>query len=297
MKSTQYTVKFLSFAVSSLMLTSCFVVTELDRFTMMKRGSTNYDDFDFGLKALKSHVNERFEFRIIDSDNVVQCRGVVEPVDSANFELTVANAVPKVKPPYRLDFYAEHDKNGVYDYAAVGDTDHSWRVEPLADYPSGTADDGVYTVAYEHNTSFTDLNYWPRNNPTANPPKDTGADATIRMRNIPHEAIGKLFEARVVDHGTGHTVGFFRVPLLSATEFEVKIAGVVDAGVDYDVSVYIDANGNRTYENPSDSGSDLDKGWRDTTSSDATGFIKTLDLSSLPSNVDVGTAYPAQTLK
>ena len=295
-----YKVNHLSVVVSSVLLSSCFAVTDLDRFSSLPRGTTNYDDVDFGVKAMKSHTAERFEFRIIDSDNVVQCRGIVDPVDSPNFEVTVANAVPKVKPPYRLDFYAEHDKNAAYDFATAGDTDHSWRLEPLADYPEklGKTDDGVYSVSYEHNTSFTDLNFWPRNNPTANPPKDTNAPAVIRVKNLPDNAMGKLFEARVVDQGTGHTVGFFRVPVLTLSTFELNIPGVVDARVDYDVNFYLDANGNQTYENPADSSSpDLDKGWRVSTSSDATGFIVTFDPTGASGNLDVGTAYPAQNLK
>jgi hypothetical protein len=296
MRAPGYKVKFISFAASSFVLSACFAVTDLERFSTIGRGSTNYDDLDFGMKAAKSHVTERFEFRVIDSDNVVQCRGVIEPLDAPDFELTVRNAVPKVKAPYRLDFYAEHDLNGAYSGIPL---DHSWRVEPLADTPAtlGSADDGVFSVAYEHNTSFTDLEVWPRNNPTRSPPKDTGAPAIARVRNLPAEALGNLFEMRVVDHGTGHTVGYFRVPALTHREFELNVGGVVDAGVDYDVKFYLDANGNRTYENPAGTGTNLDRGWSVSTSSDASGFIVNFDPTSVASNVDVGTAYPAQALK
>jgi hypothetical protein len=91
---------------------------------------------------------------------------------------------------------------------------------------------------------------------------------------------------RVKDAGTGHSAGLFRTKVSQAA-FDLVIPGIVDAGVDYDVEVWIDANGNGAYDNPAAGG---DLGFKVRRPSDrASGMRLDFDPGAQPdSRVDVG---------
>ena len=70
---------------------------------------------------------------------------VVPSVASATFDISSW----KIKPglSYNIDFYADHNKNGVYN---APPTDHAWRL-PLNTVKSDTI------INFVHNTTFTDI--------------------------------------------------------------------------------------------------------------------------------------------
>ena len=91
---------------------SCFAVTDLDRFEpKVAEADRNFNDLRLTIRGFTSHVNQMFEYRIVDKDNTLQARGIIEPLGDAKATMFAANAVPKQNGPFNLDFYADYDLN------------------------------------------------------------------------------------------------------------------------------------------------------------------------------------------
>jgi hypothetical protein len=236
---------------------------------------------------MKPHATQMVEYRVVDANNMVQSRGVLKPLGPNDLTINLPRAIPKINGPFRLDFYADANDSGGYDgIGSVIANDHAWRIDPLADYPVGSVMhvDGLVQVTFVHNTSFTDIDQYPIG--TKNPSKDTGLGARIHIAAADAYG-GKTLEARVAEAATGHVVCLHRVPELRAAAFEGDVPGCVEMGVDYDVTVYVDANGNGTYDDPATGKGDV--GWKTRATSDASGLDVTFDLSRVATgNVDVG---------
>jgi hypothetical protein len=281
----------------STALPGCFAIADLDRFhaAPVDAGSgdsappaATYETLSFHLSGMKPHETQLFEYRVVDANNFVQSHGIVDPWPGDEVSLVAAKAVPPLNGPYRLDFYMDMNGSGSYD--GIGDVatqDHAWRIDPLADYPAGRTPhvDGAVSVDFVHNLSFTDIDKYQG---SSNPPSNTGIGATIELRHLSMYA-GKTLEVRVADGASGHVVGLYRHTKVPEDDFTLVIPGVIDGGVDYDVDVYLDANGNGMYDNPADGSGDL--GWRllKQSSSVEEGLRVTFDASvQTDGSVDVG---------
>jgi hypothetical protein len=291
-------------------LGGCFAVSNLDRFEKSSDpapGSTStspvstmttpipdkptispYRDLRLTLLNMKPHGAQTFEFRVVSDDNQIVSMGRVLPlgVHSSDGGMTVdsvvlymANAVPR-QGLLRLDFYS--DVNGSGNYDGIGDIkdkkDHAWRIAPLngLDPSFGTTTDQVIDVSYTHNMIFTDLDTVDGQ---VNPAKITGADATMRLTNM-GAFVGKLVELRVIERATGHATALCRYPALTDAEMVVTLPGVLDPGVDYDIDMYADSNGDYAYQ-PTGT-SDGDGGWRLGVTAGEVGFDVSLDPGTLP---------------
>jgi hypothetical protein len=274
----------------------CSAVVDVDRFHSAQATTqtpdsgllNEYLDFQFTLIGMRPHVTQLFEYRIIDdATNFVQSRGVVNPLGAADVVIDMPATVPKLNGPFHLDFYADVNGSGGYDgIGSVLTNDHAWRIQPLANYPSDTVVpvDGLVQVVFTHNTTFTDINSFPSG--TLNPSHDTMLGTTIHVINA-DTVVGDLIQVRIVDSGTNHAVGLFRVPQMASAMFDLNIPGVVESANDYFAFVYVDANGNSMYDNPAMPGGDL--GWKLSGTANDSGLSVTLDVkNSQPSNVDVG---------
>jgi hypothetical protein len=275
----------------------CFAVADLDRFHAAPAdggagGSSprapTYEGLTFHLSGMKPHETQLFEYRVVDANNMVQSHGIVDPWPGDEISLVAPRAVPPQNGPYRLDFYM--DMNGSRSYDGIGNVttqDHAWRIDPLADYPAGQAEhvEGAVAVDFVHNLSFTDIDKFRG---SFNPPSNTGTNASIECRHLTAYA-GKSLQVRIADSATGHVVGLYRHTAIPADDFTLVVPGVIDGGADYNVDVYLDANANGAYDNPSAAGGDL--GWRllKRTSSVEEGLRVTFD-PDLETNdtVDVG---------
>jgi hypothetical protein len=284
-----------------LSTSGCFSLVDVDRFhpsPSSQGGSqgdltaaTNlpgqYSSLKLTLIGMTPHVSQLFEYRIIDANNFVQSRGVVNPLGGANVIINAPLSVPKVNGPFHLDLYADVNGSGGYDgIGSVVTQDHAWRIDPLQDYPAGSASpvDGLVQVTFTHNTSFTEINDYPSGTP--NVPHDTGLGATIRVSNA-QSVLGALLQVRIVDTGANRTVGLFRLPRITQPAFELQIPGVVENGVDYSALVYVDANKNGSYDDPAMGAGDL--GWSVSGAADATGLTVSLDAATIEvAKVDVG---------
>jgi hypothetical protein len=279
-----------------LAMSGCFTLVDVDRFhtaqgsaaaAAQPNKSGEYLNLTLSLAGMTPHVTQLFEYRVIDANNFIQSRGVLNPLGAPDVTVHVPLAIPKVNGPFRLDCYADVNNSGGYDgIGSVISNDHAWRIDPLADYPPGSVSpvDGLVQVKFTHNTSFTDINQYPSGSP--NPPHDTGLAAAIHVANA-GPLHGVLIQVRVIDMAANRTVGLFRVPRIVQAAFDMTIPGVVENGVSYDVLVYVDANGNGIYDNPAAGLGDF--GWRLAATADTTGLSVRVEAQTTgAANVDVG---------
>jgi hypothetical protein len=275
--------------VMALSLSGCFAVADVDRFHVgtdpLGKGDAaapgaadQYVNFQLTLIGMKPHLMQLFEYRIIDPNNFIQARGIVDPLGSADVKIYMPLAIPPAGGPFHLDFYGDVNGSGGYDgLGAVCCADHAWRIDPL-DAPV----DGLTQVTFTHNTTFTDINTFVGMPGVS---KDTGFAATIQVVNAAGLS-GDLIQTRVVAPGA-RTVGLYRVPAITQPGFTMVIPGVIEQNNDYEVWVYVDKNANGVYDNPSTGGADL--GWKLMGSSDATGLTVRLDAATTSQAiVDVG---------
>ena len=278
--------RFAVVALSAALGSGCFAATNVDRFhEAAEAGPRAYDDLKFTLRGATAHVGHFFEYRVIDANNFIQSRGMVEAMPSPDVTLFAPRAVPRTNGPYRIDFWS--DKSGLSVYQGLGKDNkaaHAWRINPVTDIPAqGSPDDGVFDIVYDHNTVFTDINEYPSGTP--NPAKSVGGDAVVHFKNM-HRHMEHLLQMRISESGTGHVIGIYRVAKLAKPDIDLRIPGVVDVDVDYMVDVYSDDNGNGQYDSPTVAGGDY--GWRIPRTSNGSlelGF----DPDQLPDHtVDVG---------
>jgi hypothetical protein len=209
---------------------SCFAVTNLDRFAQGGGQSSNFNDLRLTVRGMTSHVNELFEYRIVDANNTLQSRGQIFPLGGPAASMFAPGAVPKQNGPFNLDFYADHDNSGAYDRDPVNGTgDHSWRI-PLTD--ALLDDKGAFVITFDHNTSFSVLT-------SPAPPREIGSPATVRLANM-GAFMGKRVELRIADASSKRVVVLYRVPVLGAATYLVNVPGMIEGGVTYTVEVYTD---------------------------------------------------------
>ncbi len=209
---------------------SCFVVTDLDRFEKAPPlAPSNFSDLRVTVRGMTSHVNERFEYRVVDGSNVIQSRGLIIPLGGPAASFFVEGAVPKQNGPFRFDFYADHDSSGDYDRRPDTFLDHAWRLsldDKMLD------ENGTYVVVFDHNQSFTNLN-------TPSPAREFGKPATVHMKAMGPFANSRV-EVRIGDASTNRVVATYRVPVLTATDYDAVVPGMIETGVTYRVEVYTD---------------------------------------------------------
>jgi hypothetical protein len=246
---------------------SCFAVTDLDRFETTQGSTSNFLGLRLTVRGMTSHVNEYFEYRVIDATNTLQARGIVTPLGNQEATMFAEGAIPRQNGPLHLDFYADHDKSGGYTPpSGAGFLDHAWRL-PLPDEGN---DQGVVEIQFDHNTSFGNL-------VDPAPPKEFGKTSTVRLRNL--DALqGKRIEVRVADASVRRVVALYRVPVIDKPEIDAVVPGVIDSGVTYSVDVYVD-DGKAT--------AGTVQTFRFVASSDDNGLTATFDPTTAPKATDV----------
>ncbi len=223
-----------TFGFLGLTLSACFAVTDLDRFEKAAALSGNFSNLKVTVRGMTSHVAEKFEYRVIDADNVIQSRGFIIPLGGPGASFNVSNAVPKAKPPFRLDFFADHDLNGKYEFSLRPDgtpLDHAWRLN-LDD--AVLNDQGTYVISFDHNTSFSNLV-----NPV--PPTEFGKPFTLHLKGM-GSFKGKRIQVRVADSSVGRIVAMYRIPGIQKDEEDATVPGMIESGVPYSIEVYTDDN-------------------------------------------------------
>lgn len=259
---------------------SCANVAGLDDFhkrAVSESAATASEYFALKLQlvAMKPHLGHSIEYRVIDSNNYVQSRGVIASMISEDAEILSQRAIPRTNGPYRLDFYADVNKSGGYDgLGSVISNDHAWRIEPLVVDPEKLRADDVVTVTFVHSTTFTNVDQYPSGTP--NKAQDTGLGARVHLKGL-DGLIGKMAEVRVHEKRTRHTVALYRIMRVDAPVLDAVVSGCVDVSTEYDVDLWVDGND--------------DRGWRVSATSSEQGLDASIDLASASiasANVDVG---------
>lgn len=285
--------RLVTIAGVTALVAGCFSVVDLDKFHKRvsangsQSGTTAFSDLRMTFASMRPHGGHTFEYRVVDSNNFIQSRGIVKAMGSGDTTINVGRAVPKVNGPYHLDFYADVNRSGGFDgLGSVISNDHAWRLEPLADYPEGSVErvDGLIQVTFLHNTSFTNIDQYPSGTP--NPALDTTLPAQLRVDGLGAH-VGKLVELRVSDKSAGHVVCMFRAEALDAASLDAIVPGCVDVETEYVIDIYVDANGDHKYDDPSVGGGDL--GFRVGATSGSNGLRQTFDVSDVAvGKVNVG---------
>jgi len=199
--------------------------------------NTNFAALDWGyvleleISGLSPHLNEFFEARLVEQSTEREIsRTRLDAVYDSEFSLFLAGM--RLAKDYYVDFYADHNGNGIYD---APPTDHAWRLS----YSSG--DDGDDNVSFSHNTNFTDI--------------DWAYAFTLNLTGLtPH--LSEYFEMRMVNTATTEEVGRVSVDAVPAADFSISMGGM-HAGQEYNVDFYADHNGNGQYDAPP-----TDHAWR-----------------------------------
>jgi plastocyanin len=114
--------------------------------------NTNFTDIEWANKltvsflGMNPHLGQNFHLYLKDAASGEPLDTIsVAPITGAAFQIHSYKIVPGNS--YFVDFYADHNKNGVYDAPPA---DHAWRMGL-----SGVA--GDTTLTFTHNTAFTDI--------------------------------------------------------------------------------------------------------------------------------------------
>lgn len=270
----------------ALACTSCANVVGLEEFhkrAVSESAATASEYFALKLQlvAMKPHLGHSVEYRVIDANNYVQSRGVIESMTAEDVEIIAQRTIPRTNGPYRLDFFADVNKSGGFDgLGSVVSNDHAWRIEPLVAEPEKLRADDVVTVTFLHSTTFTNVDQYPSGTP--NKAQDTGLGARIRVTGL-DAYMDRTAEVRVLEKRTRHVVALYRTMRVHDSVLDAVVSGCVDVATEYDVDLWVDANGNGQYDNPADGG---DKGVRVTATSTEQGLEASIDLASASAGLD-----------
>jgi len=194
-------------------------------FTDIGESSTLTVDFT----NMTPHLGQMLELRVTETASGKEVDRYKGTIGVKDFQVEIPGI--RAGQEYNVDFYADLNQNGLYD---APPTDHAWR-------ETFTAAGGNQTVAFSHNTNFTDI--------------DWDYLMTLAATGMnPH--LGQLFELRLVDTGSGAEVGSFSMPSIMVPFFFVRVPGLKFGG-NYDVDFYADFNQNGTYDAPP-----ADHAWR-----------------------------------
>ncbi|MBK7105702.1 MAG: T9SS type A sorting domain-containing protein [Ignavibacteriae bacterium] len=171
--------------------------------------------------SMTPHVGQMLYLRVYDRTDMKEV-GRTSSTISENFTLTLD--VLLAGHSYYIDFFADHNSNGLYD---IPPTDHAWRLE----LPEAQGND---ILEFIHNTNFTNI--------------DWNYLLTINFTEMtPH--IGQLLEIRLEDDLTSEEIIRKRIEFVPSANFTIELPGIV-VGREYKIEMYADHNGNGSYDAP-----------------------------------------------
>jgi hypothetical protein len=197
--------------------------------------NTNFTDIDWSylltlnFVGMTPHLGELLEIRVVDdstSDEIIRKR--IESIVSADFSVDLPGI--KLNKHYKIDMYADHNKNGLYDGLP---TDHAWEM-------SFTNDTGDFTTTFTHNTNFTDINWKYL--------------LTLNLIGMTPHVNEQLF-LRVVDSDNSEEIGRKSV-IVPAANFSISIPQI-EINHNYNIDFFADHEVNGNYDAPP-----ADHAWR-----------------------------------
>lgn len=179
--------------------------------------------------GMTPHVGQTLWLAVTDKATKMEIGRVKKNVDAAAFSIDV-NGIESGKS-YNVDFYADHNKNGVYD---APPTDHAWRMA----LDNVTANS---TLNFAHNTTFTDIAW--RNKLTVH--------FTGMTPHVGEKITLFLMQTDNVIYRDTVVVSQVATATFDINSFKIK------PGVSYNIDFYADHNKNGTYDAPP-----TDHAWR-----------------------------------
>ena len=200
-----------------------------------------YVDF----KNMSFHVGESLYLRMVNQATGVEHRRKFMLITSPNFLVGFDDVEPG--NAYNVDFYVDHNKNGLYDAPPA---DHAWRIQTNI----LSADT---TITFAHSTNFTDIQ-WP--NPVD---ENKYLNFTANFTNFSYH-IGQNFYIRVINANTGLEIdNTLKQMLITNANFTVVFNNIPLAkeywgmGYNYRIDFFVDVNKNGIYDPPP-----ADHAWR-----------------------------------
>ncbi len=178
--------------------------------------------------GMNPHIGQTLWLAVIDKATQTEIARV-EQVVSQSFSIEVMG-LEKGKS-YHVDFFSDHNKNGVYD---APPTDHAWRSE--VDNVSSNV-----TIDFAHNTTFTDIAWKYK--------------LTVHFTGMtPH--LGQTLTLFLVWADTGFYHDTVVISPVPAATFDINSYNI-KPGFSYNIDFYADHNGNGVYNSPP-----VDHAWR-----------------------------------
>jgi len=199
------------------------------KITVNPKPATGPFTLTVNFTGMTPHVGEDLWLAVIDQATKVEIGRVKKSVTSAAFSIDVAGI--ESGKSYNVDFFADHNKNGVYNVSPV---DHSWRLQ--LNNVTGNS-----VLNFAHNTTFTDI-AWKNK-------------LTVHFTGMtPHLGEKITLFLKQID------VGIYRdtviVPLVASATFDIN-SFKIKPGISYNIDFYADHNKNGTYNTPP-----TDHAWR-----------------------------------
>lgn len=222
--------------------------TDIDWPGREQNSGATYHSLQLNLRSFAPHAGQRIEGRVVDVDSgrEVIRTNIVGAVSSAlDFGRVLA-----VGRSYRVDFYADLNKDGVYTppqgTPPTGYPDHQWRIQGDTTFAEGTAGltnvGGAVAITMAHNATWTDID-WPgyeKNSPGVYTLK-------LSLTSFAPHAEQKI-EGRVIDTATRVEVA--RANVVGAPEVSLDFGKVLVESHTYRVDFYADLNRDGAYSAP-----------------------------------------------
>lgn len=178
--------------------------------------------------GMTPHVGQTFWLAVIDQTTKMEI-GRVKKTAAQNFSVEVPGI--EMGKSYNVDFYADHNKNGVYDAPPA---DHAWRMQ--LNNVSGNS-----TLDFTHNTNFTDIAWKYKLN--------------VHFTGMtPH--VGQKLTLFLVWADTGFYQDTIVVSPVPGPVFDINSYKIIP-GLSYSIDFYADHNKNGIYDSPP-----VDHAWR-----------------------------------
>lgn len=179
--------------------------------------------------GMTPHIGEILWLAVVDKATMTEIARVKKAVDVANFNMIVTGI--ETGKSYNVDFWADHNKNGIYDSFPV---DHSWRL--TLDNVTGNS-----VLNFAHNTNFTNI-AWKNK-------------LTVHFTGMtPH--VGEMFTLYLKQADTNVNVDTILVNPVAGVTFDIMSYKIIP-GMSYKINFYADHNRNGIYDAPP-----VDHAWR-----------------------------------
>lgn len=196
--------------------------------TVNPKTTAGTDTLTVNFTGMTPHVGETLWLNVVDQANNMEI-GRVKTIAQVSFTVKVPGI--EAGKSYYVNFWADHNKNGIYDGTP---TDHAWQL--TANNVTGNT-----TLNFAHNTNFTNI--------------DWKYKLTVHFTGmVPH--VGEKLTLYLRQMDTGDYKDTVVVDTIPDPTFDVASYKIIP-GLSYDIDFYADHNKNGQYDAPP-----VDHAWR-----------------------------------